>query len=53
MPPELPITRIHLHGHVLDIRVTADMIDVTDHHPAAAPLSIEHGLARRLSVAAP
>ena len=50
---ELTITRIHLHGPVLDIRVTADTIDVTDHHPAAAPLLIGHGPTRTLNVAAP
>jgi hypothetical protein len=50
---ELSITRIHLHGHVLDIRVTADTIDVTDHNPAAAPLLIGHAPPRRLKVAAP
>jgi len=50
---ELSITRIHLHGHVLDIRVTADTIDVTDHNPAAEPLLIEPAPARKLKVAAP
>jgi hypothetical protein len=38
---ELSVTRIHLHDHVFDVRVTADAIDVTDHNPASRPLTIE------------
>ncbi|MGA2032360.1 MAG: glycosyl hydrolase family 65 protein [Thermoguttaceae bacterium] len=47
---ELAVTRIHLHDHVLDIRVTAEEIDVTDHSPAAAPIKIEPAPGRKLKV---
>lgn len=46
---ELSITRIHLHDHVLDIRVTSDTIDVIDHTPASDPLKIEtHSPSRKI-----
>ena len=38
---ELSVTRIHLHDHVLDVRVTAEAIEVTDHTPAGQPLKIK------------
>ena len=47
---ELTITRIHLHDHVLDIRVTPDAIEVTDHSPDARPLVIRHAQRRNLKV---
>ena len=50
---ELTITRIHLHDHVLDIRVTADAIEVTDHDADALPLVIEHAAQRTLRIIAP
>ncbi len=49
---ELAITRIHLHDHVLDIRVAAEGIYVTDHNPAAAPLKIESAAGRIIRVGA-
>jgi hypothetical protein len=39
--PSLQITRIHLHDHVLDVRVCGHAIEVTDHTPDALPLRIE------------
>jgi len=33
---ELTVTRIHLHAHVLDVRVRGTTIDVTDHGPAGS-----------------
>ena len=39
---ELAITRIHIHDHVVDVRVHGSAIDVTDRAPAAAPLKIDH-----------
>lgn len=50
---ELSVTRIHLHGHVLDVRVTADSLDITDHSPAAPRLKIEHKPERTLRILAP
>lgn len=47
---ELTITRIHLHDHVLDIRVTSDAIEVTDHSPDAGPLVVHVPEGRRLTV---
>ncbi len=38
---ELTVTRIHFHGHVLDIRVSrSGDIEVTDHTPGGEPLRI-------------
>ena len=48
--PELTITRIHVHDHVLDIRVTSDTVEVTDHTPAARPLKIEASPPRTLKI---
>lgn len=56
LPPdwsELTITRIHLHDHVLDIRVTADAIEVTDHSPTRDPLAITTTSARQVRVTPP
>ena len=39
---ELSITRIHLHDHVLDLRITAGTLEVTDHTPASQPLKVEY-----------
>lgn len=47
---ELTITRVHLHDHVLDIRATADAIEVVDHNPGARPLNIKPPPGRRLTV---
>ena len=47
---ELSITRIHLHDHVLDLRITADKIEVTDHTPAGRPLDIKHPPNRKLTI---
>lgn len=47
---ELSITRIHLHDHVLDLRITADTIEVTDHTPAGRPLDIKHPPERKLTI---
>jgi hypothetical protein len=47
---ELSVTRIHLHQHVLDIHVTADEIEVTDHNPAAEPLVIKNLSPRQLRI---
>jgi hypothetical protein len=48
--PELTITRIHLHDHVLDIRATRDQIEVSDHTPTAAPLKFNIPPKQRLAV---
>ena len=48
---ELSITRIHLHDHVLDLRITADTIEVTDHTPSGRPLDIKHPPERKLVIA--
>lgn len=50
---ELGITRIHLHDHVLDIRVDAKTIHVTDHNPASSPLAIKHSSQRKLIISSP
>jgi hypothetical protein len=50
---ELTVTRIHLRDHVVDIRATADAIDVIDHTPAAGPLPIRPGPGRKLNVITP
>ncbi len=47
---ELTITRIHLHDHVLDIRVTADTVDVRQHQIGSRPLVIKSTPAHRVSV---
>jgi hypothetical protein len=47
---ELSITRIHLRDHVLDLRITAQTIEVTDHNPAGRPLEIEHPPQWKLTV---
>jgi cellobiose phosphorylase len=47
---DLTITRIHLHDHVLDVRVTAETIEVTDHTPAGEPLKIDHPAGLKLKV---
>jgi hypothetical protein len=39
---ELSITRVHLHDHVLDIRVKSDVIEVRDHTTGGEPLAITH-----------
>jgi hypothetical protein len=39
---ELVITRIHLHEHVIDLRIGAGVIEVTDHTPGTRPLEIQH-----------
>jgi hypothetical protein len=49
----MTVTRIHLRDHVLDIRATADTIDITDHTPAAAPLPVRAGPGRKLNIIAP
>ncbi|MCX7428385.1 MAG: hypothetical protein NTW96_22490 [Planctomycetia bacterium] len=48
--PELSITRVHLHDHVLDIRVTAEAIEITDHTPAGRRLVIEPAAPRKLKL---
>ena len=47
---ELSVTRIHLHDHVLDLRITTDKIEVTDHTPAGRPLDIKHPPERKLII---
>ena len=47
---ELSITRIHLHDHVLDLRITAETIEVTDHTPTGRPLDIKHPPERKLTI---
>jgi hypothetical protein len=47
---ELSITRVHLRDHLLDVRVTAGTIEVTDHNSAGQPLKIEHPAPWRLTV---
>ena len=34
--PSLTITRIHLHDHVLDVKVQGKTVEVTDHAPGTA-----------------
>ncbi|HEX3996929.1 MAG TPA: hypothetical protein VHX65_00075 [Pirellulales bacterium] len=48
--PELTITRIHLHDHVLDIHAAPGRIDISDHTPAAAPLQFDIPARWRLTV---
>ncbi len=47
---ELSITRIHLRDHVIDVRVTAGTIEVTDYTPGGRPLKITHPPERKLAV---
>jgi hypothetical protein len=47
---ELSITRIHLRDHVIDVRVTAGTIKVTDYTPGGRPLKITHPPERKLTV---
>ncbi|MCC6123527.1 MAG: hypothetical protein IT426_01045 [Pirellulales bacterium] len=47
---ELTVTRIHLHRHVLDIRVTADAIEVTARNAGTEPLVIENRSRRKLEI---
>jgi hypothetical protein len=47
---DLSITRIHVHDHVIDVRVTAETIEVTDHTPAGRPLKIVHAAGLKLKV---
>ncbi|MHB1034322.1 MAG: glycosyl hydrolase family 65 protein [Pirellulales bacterium] len=50
---ELAVTRIHLRDHVLDIRATADAVEITDRTPSARPLAIEVASPRKLKIVAP
>ena len=42
-----------MHDHMLDVRITADTIEVTDHTTAGRPLRIEHPSQRKLTVVRP
>jgi hypothetical protein len=47
---ELMVTRIHLHDHVLDVRASAEAIEVIDHGPSAEAMTIEAPPGRRVVV---
>jgi hypothetical protein len=50
---ELTITRIHFREHVIDVRATADTVEVRDPDAAGRPLAIEVPSPRKLSVVSP
>ena len=45
---ELTVTRIHLHDHVIDVRATADTVEVRDYDAGRTPLVIEVAPSRKL-----
>ncbi|MCL4193512.1 MAG: hypothetical protein KJZ87_17380, partial [Thermoguttaceae bacterium] len=47
---ELAITRIHWQDHVLDIRVAADTLDITDRTSAGKPVAVANPSGRKLNV---
>jgi hypothetical protein len=49
----LTITRVHLHDHVVDLRVHGKTIDWIDHTPSAMPLAIEPSLGCQLNRVSP
>lgn len=47
---ELTVTRIHWHDHVLDIRVAADTLEITDRTSAGKPVAVDNPSGRKLNV---
>ncbi len=47
---ELTITRIHWQDHVLDIRVAADTLEITDRTSAGKPVAVDNPSGRKLNV---